>query len=307
MNELNGKSENLEKAQETKGSSEIVIRDKQNKKKVKYFAIAAITSFILGGIIPTLGEQPRHPLLIIGFLFLSLVLAPLLGIIACVVYLRARKFTGCLFLILLILFLTVALIVHGRIFLVQSLPYIYTPPALTPKNLPVYNECIKFVRKNDDYKNLRLLRRGWVCLNDNFYGTTDISLKEIFPEDEITEIKTLVRKLRSVKCDQFQRHDDMLLFYKAANAFLPVYPEEVFSLFPVSPGVLYSLTGENPNEVDSEVLNAAKPFTKIAGNWYISRHLLLVGLRSDGPVSIPESLIDHSLRTEGLILGDVDE
>jgi hypothetical protein len=71
-------------------------------------------------------------------------------------------------------------------------------------------------------------------------------------------------------------------------------------LLPAAPGVAYSLHGENPNEIDSEVLNAAKPFNRIAYNWYMSRKLILAGSRSERQISIPKALIDHSLRMDGI-------
>ena len=287
-------------------SSDVGAADKRAKKG-RRLVVAAVISFVLGCVLLTINGEWRVPLFGIGFLFFSLVLAPVLGIIATIVLFRTMKPLGHVFSVFLILFLSVVSLVHGRYFVVCLLPYIYTPPALTSENLRVYRACIAFTRKHNEHESLTLLRRGWLSVSPNGYGHYHVShtgLRELFSEDERTEIIGLVRQLRAVRCHTLRRHKDMVLFYKARNSFLPAYPEEFLSLFPRGPGVLYSLNGENPNQIDSEVFNAGKPFVKIAGNWYLSRRLMLVGLRPDTQVSIPKSLIDHSLRIGDLKLDD---
>jgi hypothetical protein len=123
---------------------------------------------------------------------------------------------------------------------------------------------------------------------------------KVLSEQEITEMEDLCHQLFRVRCVLFQRDNDFLLFYKMASSPELLDPGFRYVFVPTSAGVLYSLKGENPNEIDSEVLNDGKPFLKIVGNWYMSRHLILIGPRSDKPVSIPSSLIDHSLRVDRL-------
>jgi hypothetical protein len=198
--------------------------------------------------------------------------------------------------------LSVLLLVVGRLFIISLLPYIYTPPALTPKNLAVYNECIQFAKDHNEYKDLKMLRRGWIWIADNevLYRVDYPYLKGVFSDQEIPRIINLHRKLKGVKCEKFERHNDIFVFYKAATSNLLVYPEDILWLLPVGSGVIYSLNGDDPNEVESQFLNVARPYIRMTGNWYMSRHLMLAGSRSDMPASIPKSLIDHSLQIDGI-------
>ena len=184
-----------------------------------------------------------------------------------------------------------------RNILVWSLPHIYTPPALTSGNLTVYNECIGFARKHNEYKNLRL----WRGVISNGHDT--IVTKKSFSKNDIIKIDMLYNRLCGVRCVKFQRDNDMLLFYKLANSSFLLDPSWPYFL-PVAAGALYSLSGENPNEIDSELLNAGKPFIRIDGDWYMSKRLMLTGPRMDIQTSIPKSLFDHSLRTKGLNLAN---
>jgi hypothetical protein len=215
-------------------------------------------------------------------------------------------------------FLSILVVVVTTIFLQHASPIVYTPPAITPENLAVFNKCIKFVGNHDKYKNLSLARWGWVSTTgDHFYLLRSSSpyekTKEFFSEDEVIEMEKLAKQLHSIKCHKFRRDHDIVLFYKTLTpvppapgtikelyAYLLFAGSTIIRFLPDAPGVAYSLNGSNPNEMDSAVLNAAKPFTRITGNWYTSRRLALAGIRSERPVCIPKSLIDHSLRTDGI-------
>jgi len=285
-------NQHLAKEVATKSSSGDDKVDK-GKERAKWFIIAAISSFIFGCILFNLNEHLhlRQPLIFLAFVFFSFVSAPLLGIVACISLLKAKTTSGlgCVFSILLIPVLSVIFLIAGRLFIVGFLPYVYTPPAITSNDLAVYKECIQFVKNHDKYKNMRI---GWGLLFD--------SHKRIEAQDETIEIKALCNRLYGIRCVKLQRDNNMVLFYKMAKSVLPGFPPGFLSVMPERPGVLYSLKGKKPNEIDSEVLNAAKPFTRIYGNWYMSRHLMLAGPRSDIPDSIPESLIDCSLQIDGI-------
>jgi len=197
----------------------------------------------------------------------------------------------------LMLILTLPMILVGKSVLRQYGAYIYTPPAITFENIPVYRECIKFAKNHNEDKTLVLGVGDRVVVDGVYYMLSKGNsfernrAKKAFSEQDILVMESLCHRLSHVKCVQFQRDDDMLVFYKAANVFPAT-----------GAGVVYSLSGENPNEIDSEVLNANKPFVKIGGDWYMSKHLMLAGPRGDIHVSIPESWIDHSLNTEGIAI-----
>ncbi len=213
-------------------------------------------------------------------------LASLLLIIINVAALRHKQLDNRLFVVKFICLLAMPLVLLSPTVLSFTLRYVYTPPAIMPENLKVYNECIRFVREYGEYKNLTLWR-GLL-----FNGENQIDTQSLLHESYLCDMHGLFKHLYEVKCIQFKRDNDMLVFYKNANYILPV-----------GAGVLYSLSGENPNEIDSQVLNRAKPFTNIADRWYMSRHLMLGGTRTAKRISIPASLVDHSLRIEGLDLG----
>ena len=72
--------------------------------------------------------------------------------------------------------------------------------------------------------------------------------------------------------------------------------------FPKSFGVLYSLTGADPNLFDDDKeIAAAKPYIHLFGDWYMSRKLVR-GVRSllPAPPLPAGSLIDRSLCVDGL-------
>ena len=270
----------------------------QNTKsrKISFFVIACLATFVLG-LIVLYTQRSRFTTLC--FLFLSLLTAPAFGIAACARSFKRQKLEYRILLGMLIFILATIVLFHGRFFLGASLPLIYTPPALDSENLGVYNKCITFLKNHEDYKNIAVLRRGMVIVNPDTYDVATYPA-EFFPAHNVAEMKSLLQKLRRIFCQRFQRTGDMILFYRSPVPFTPLYPEEIFSLYPRGPGVLYSLSGENPNEVDNDVLNVAKPFVKIYGNWYMSRKLELAGPRGDIHGTTPEGWIDHSLYIDGI-------
>jgi hypothetical protein len=142
-----------------------------------------------------------------------------------------------------------------------------------------------------------------VSFGGNSYSLRHVRVKEAFSKDEKMKMEELSRQLGRIKCHKFQREDDMVLFYRMAWYSPPLLDNRSF--LPVAPGVLYSLSGKNPNEISSEVLNVSKPFIHITGNWYISRRLNLKGMRLDTLYSVPKSLIDRSLQIDGVEPNDL--
>jgi len=235
------------------------------------------------------------------------------------------------FILVVIIFISsIPLVVVGAVLFWFNLPHIYTPPALTPENVTAYNRCIEFIRNHDVPKRFICLaafdddpRKNEVVKGKVYIGEIckmladpSVSVKRKLKARESwdkrvnnstrlaqqkleSEIQKIAYQLLRVKCVRFHKEDDMILFYKTYG------PLESAS---TGPGVVYSLAGRDPSEVKSEALDLYRPFIKIGGNWYMSRHLLLIGPRFKmNHASNPESLIDRSLRTKGLNLGEGDK
>lgn len=295
----------------TKGFSKTNIQRKP-KKTTKILIITALICCVLGGTLLLVGDWLNSRTLAFGFLFLSLTIAPLLGAIASVIEFGGKRPLAKLLLSVSIFILSMVSIVNARFLIVGLVPYLYMPPAITPKNLDIYKECIELARNHEEYMNLALLRKGWVTLDgtdylSSFWPSQRKVLLEAFSEDELSKIQELAASLDRIMCPKFQRDGDFILFYKSANCFFPMVLREFYYIFPAGHGVLYSLNSANPNEVDSEFLNGSKPFINISGNWYLSRRLLLSGHRSDSLYSVPKSLVDHSLQIEAIDPNELHE
>lgn len=212
-----------------------------------------------------------------------------LGVVISIILLRRKEPVRQRLAIRLGLFLTMLLIMLSPGFLRKAFSHIYTPPALTSKNIAAYTEYINFVN-NDKYKK-RVSNKSTEELNRYIlYMLSGFPTES--PEEKLMKVH-VYEKITKTRCLRIRGSKNMLLFYKNANYLLP------------RPGVLYSLDGQNPNEIDSELLNSAKPFTKIYGNWYTSKKLVLRGPRTDVHTSIPKALIDNSLKIKGLTPKDL--
>ena len=280
----------------------------RDRKAGRFCAVVAIIFLLFGlGFFFAAFSFRRGSLAVAALPFLTTALV--LSIIVHIISFHSKQLRDKVWSIAAIFLLSILLLILIPIGLHLILPLIYTPPALTPENMVVYTKCIKFAKDHDKDKTLMLNRGARVVIGGKFYMLSKGNTFErnraraVFSEEEIIEMETLCHQLYKVRCVQFLRHNDMLLFGKMASSILPLDPGFLYAFDPVSPGVLYSLNGKNPNEIDSEILNDCKPFIKIHGDWYMSRRLIWAGPRSEHHVSIPKSLIDHSLRTEGL---DID-
>ena len=272
------------------------------RKKISRLAAISIISFmflfmlyLLQALAKGLSPGLHNSIELIGEVCAPVVLptAFVFAILANVISFRTKDTTGRVLAILFIIFLSIPLTLILLSMLYSALPHIYAPPAISSEDLHIYNECVEFLKNHDEYKGLMVDRWAQILVVDpcqvkrNFPNL--VPARKFFSKDELDTVKHLSKQLQKIKCHKFQRDNNMVLFYRM-TVYLP----------PIAPGVLYALDGENPNEIDSEVLNAAKPFNKIAYNWYMSRKLVLSGPRSDIQTSIPKALIDHSLRMDGI-------
>ena len=175
--------------------------------------------------------------------------------------------------------------------------FLYTPPALTSNSITAYQHCVDFMRKHNQYKNLRFYKSGinWEngsfdIKDSNFVDEDRERLKNFFSINEIHEIEKICGQLYKAGCLIAARYDEVILFYPCRSLFLP------------KPGVLYSISSNNPNNCTDEYVSRYKPFINIFGPWYMSRSLRL-SLRSNDPrdaAPLPKSLIDRSLKIKGI-------
>ena len=230
---------------------------------------------------------------VILFILSIFLISPILLVLA--IFLTATALFFCktwpgrilvfLFFLLLIIFLPME-IVSGRSLILSC---IYAPPAINSENLIIFNDCVKFAKKYDEFENL-VLWNGIISVGDGYHPPEHlIKEKPFFSANEVAEIQRLAKTLSGLRYSKLQRDNNIVLFHKRINRILPT-----------SPTVVYSLDGRNPDQIDSKALNVAKPFTKITGNWYTSRKLMFRGLRPSIPTSTPKALFDRSLCIDGI-------
>lgn len=169
----------------------------------------------------------------------------------------------------------------------RVLGHVYTPPALSREKVAVYSRFIRLVEAHPEYRRvyLDMWRYRRVEMND-FETEQEFSSGDVVVDDELIRIS---RGLKKVDCVFVEMKGSYVLFMSKLNY-----------IFPTSPGVLYSLDGRNPNELDDEFLNNKKPFMLIKDRWYMSRWLVAFpsrGFYTKRP--LPKSLIDCSLRDPG--------
>jgi len=255
--------------------------------------IAAQISLLIGVLALGFFIFFQHLLLSsISVLCLTLI-APLLAILSYATTLRLQNSKKRRSSIVLICVLSVPLLIWIVNVFGFSIPYLYTPPAITGENYKFYSRCIAFLKSQNEHEDICVSWRGHYIKDEaSYFSTIDSNsadIKNNFSEDEISEMLLLSKQMKKFGCLRFQRNMDIILFYKRRNRILPTRP-----------GVAFSINGINPNDVDSEIVNAYKPFLKINNGWYVSRQLVYGGLIRTTKKSLPKSLIDHSLRTEGL-------
>ena len=171
----------------------------------------------------------------------------------------------------------------------RLLGHVYTPPALSKEKLVVYTRFVTLVEAHPEYRRVYL--DMWHYLRVEIHDSVKeqaVSSGGGVVDDELIRIS---RGLKKVNCAVAEMKGSYVLFMSRLNYILPT-----------SPGVLYSLDGRNPNEVDDEFIKSKKPFTLIKDRWYMSRSLVLFpsrGLYTKRP--LPKSLIDRSLRDPGTV------
>lgn len=166
-----------------------------------------------------------------------------------------------------------------------SLGHFYTPPALNREKIVLYTDLIRLIKAHPEYSRFHLGTSGpsQMVMRDL------LTRKKGFLFYEVGELFRISREFKRINCVFADKNGSYVLFLPK-----PKY------IWPTSPGVLYSLNGRNPNEVDDAFLNHRKPFMLIKNRWYTSKRLAIcpfcmtsVGWR------LPNSFIDLSLRDPG--------
>ena len=194
-----------------------------------------------------------------------------------------------------IIFLLVGCIIFfhliGRHVVRQAFAHIYMPPALTQEKAIVFDRFITLVKT---------IPAGRIHLD--MFGGRWMEKYDLVEERENHLISEMDYKLlnisqdfKRVGCLRAERYDTYVVFIYKSNY-----------VFPTSPGVLYSLDGRNPNDINDGFLDKRKPFKLIKNQWYTSRLLAVVPFgRIDSPWLLPKSsLIDHSLKDPGGLAGE---
>ncbi len=168
---------------------------------------------------------------------------------------------------------------------------IYTPPALTADKVSIYKECLEVFRKYPQY-DITILIHYFIIKNESGLSFNSMidqeEMKEYFFGEDMKQFERLGSLLKSVDCIKAEKLNNVVLFYN--------YEGRHFIL-PEAPGVLYSFSGRNPNEINNGTLEQFKPFTHLKNNWYYSPKLVLSRSRKQYIRKyIPKALIDHSAK-----------
>jgi hypothetical protein len=194
--------------------------------------------------------------------------------------------------VILLIWLAVFSITVGPAILRFSLQRMYTPPALTPHKLDAYRDFVSFVRCHETDRDVTLSRWGDVGFGLSYLSLNDANSCSLFQGQyevsatEVAQLKQLVKRFRRVGCQVAWKRGQVVLFIQHRNR-----------IFPTSPGVLYSLNGEDPNQINDSKVALRKPFVPIAGQWYLSRRLVCPD-RARAPetvTALPNSWLDRSL------------
>jgi hypothetical protein len=276
--------------------------------QMKRLVKIAIVLFVFGAV-GALAVKGSSAGLVLLF-FLPYIVAPLLAMIASSIQIFSKPAFNRFTHIFLLIFLFGFFLINVRTYVILSSPIFYMPPALTNENYGVYKECIKFVRKHDERKDLVFYMQGVISgrkePNESEISSAMEDFRRIKKE---LETQNIAKQMRQIMCARFERCDDTVIFYKGSSWLIPITAKEIWHTWPSGHGVAYSLSGKDPNQSDDPILKEYKPFIRIQNNWYISRGLLM---SSDGRQyhSIPpvfNALVDRSLSLESVDPNNLNE
>ena len=146
--------------------------------------------------------------------------------------------------------------------LLNLVPYLYRPPALTNEKLQVYSAVVNFIKTHRHVGRIRLYSSGRVGVNTVVHWSDSGGLSAYYSKPAIQRINTLCTELERVNCHRAESEGEMILFYPRYSYIAP-HPA----------GVLYSLDGRDPNLVGGPLVVGARPFRRLRGNWYTSKEI----------------------------------
>jgi hypothetical protein len=281
MNKNNISKEVSIKSKGTK-IGDLKIQSEHNKKR-NYFKIASRAILLL--LLPLFFVDTTLTPFYVSLLVF--VLSPLLGIVAEIISYRRRQRSVVAF-VAGVTWKVILIVTLGRL----VSPYTYTKPAITEKKLSVYKDCVNFFARYNEYNSFEIDKWGriWIDGSVLYTRTTEDKNKaaEIFGEKDVAVMGRLSEQLRSIDYTNARRFNNFVLFEAFGGSWQFKKGD-----------VLYSLDGNNPNEIDKKFLNSKKPFIHLGGNWYaFENHVAKPRL---GPLP-KRSFIDHSLKIDGLDL-----
>lgn len=156
---------------------------------------------------------------------------------------------------------------------------LYSPPAITNHGLVAMKEWIAYLQDSSKYNEF--------CYHLMFDPVIE-SIKEPRAR-EGEQLRRLTDSLYGENFLQVCRTGDTVMFYR-----------DVITILPPGPGVLYSIGGRNPNNINNEQITKNGPYEKIFGNWYCSNNLTLGAFRARTQIRLPKGLIDRSLSLKGI-------
>lgn len=168
-----------------------------------------------------------------------------------------------------------------------SFGHLYTPPALSPKKAAVYSDFIRLMKAHPEYRSFHLDGSGpsKMVIGQMLTG------KKGFTAYEVDELERISRNFKRINCLSADKYGSYVVFMPTPNYVLPT-----------SPGLLYSIDGWNPNDVDDPFFNRSKPFKLIKDRWYTSKRLALCPFcMSSVGWQLPNSYIDLSLYDPGSV------
>lgn len=168
-----------------------------------------------------------------------------------------------------------------------SFGHLYTPPALSSKKAAVYGDFIRLMKAHPEYRRFHLDGSGPSKMVISNMLTGDKG----FTAYEVDELVRISRNFKRINCLSADKYGSYVVFMPTTNYILPT-----------SPGLLYSIDGWNPNDVDDPFFNRSKPFKLIKDRWYTSKRLALCPFcMSSVGWQLPNSYIDLSLYDPGSV------
>lgn len=272
--------------------------------KTKQLVKIAIVLFVLGAFTFPFAVRADVQPVVWVILFLPYIASPLLLLAVFAIQLFRKPPQGWVAIIIMSPFVLGCILLNARTYLISALPYIYMPPALSNENLKVYDECIKYVENHSELKNFIFKRRRLDVRKRPYDPNVSQALgKVLLRISNEPETGVIANQIEQIMCNQFERVDDVILFYKGSGPFLPMTAKEIWHILPSGHGVAYSLNGQDPNQSNDPIIVKYKPFTRTSGNWYISRGLLM---RGDGRTYSPMEAISSTLIDRSLKIGGID-